>query len=156
MKHDMKLITIKKLIFIVALVTLSSCDNGETYYYVTDYEVPSLYGSPGWREHKERALEKTIGLKVLPNEIQVTAYDMMDSPIIFPDDKVNEIKKEKTMTFVKKAHGRYEHSVSADHRYVMDLFVNHREEDSIVGGQIRELKGHCVKYVRFEKTKCRK
>lgn len=149
----MKLIAIKKLLFIVALVILSSCDNDETYYYVTDYEVPSLYGSPGWREHKERALDKTIGLKILPNEIQITAYDMTDSPIIFPDDKVNEIEKEKTITFVRKAHGRYEHTISDDHKYVMDLFVNHGEEDSIVGGNIRELKEHCIKYIRFEKIR---
>ena len=148
----MKLITIKKLMFVVAVVILSSCDNGETYYYVTDYEVPSLYGSPDWHEQKVQALDKTIGLKILPNEIQITAYEMTDKPIIFLDDKVNEIEVEKTVTFVKKSHGRYEHTISDDHKYVMDLFVNHGEEDSIVGGNIRELKGYCVKYIRFEKN----
>ncbi|MDE6284169.1 MAG: hypothetical protein K2M17_00265 [Bacilli bacterium] len=152
----MKLIAIKKLLFIVALTILSSCDNGETYYYVTDYEVPSLYGSSDWHEQKVQALDKTIGLKIFPNEIQVTAYDMMDSPIIFPDDKVNEIEKEKTVTFIKKANRRYEHCISPDHKYVMNLFVNHSEDDSIVGGQILELKGHCVKYISFEKTKRKK
>ena len=152
----MKLIAIKKLLFIVALTILSSCDNGETYYYVTDYEVPSLYGSPDWHEQKVQALDKTIGLKILPNEIQVTAYEIIDKPIIFLDDKVKEIESEKTVTFIKKANRRNEHCISADHKYEMDLFVNNRVEDSIIGGHIRELKGHCVKYVRFEKTKCRK
>lgn len=133
---------------------LSSCNNDESYYYVTDYEVSSLYRTQDYIVQKEQAQEKLIGLKILPNEIQVTAYDMCDKPIIFPEDTKKGIEIERTITFVKTSDRHcYEYRKSSNDKYVLRLDVHSGEEDSITGGDIREIKGCCVKFIRFEKNK---
>ncbi len=136
----------------IFIIIFSSCCHDESYYYVTDYEVPALYGRPDWGKQKAKALEKTIRLKVSENEIQMNAYGLSDEPIIFPDEGKG-IDIEKTITFIKTDRRRFESRISEDDKYILCLFVHSGEEDSIIGGEIREIHNNCVKYVRFEKKK---